>query len=330
MAGHIDTRRREKPDAGNTAAASDQIMVCLSSRGPSSARLLRFGSRLAGRLNRNWYAVYVQTPNEDPLRIDAGTQRLLADTLTLANQLGATVFTFKGMDVPETILRFAAEYRVGQIVIGRPQAPTWWGRLLGRRSVAERLIVMTRQATVIVVDAEADDSLTALPASDPSPVASFRPDPPPVAKPVSILSTLSPDRIVIYQDRPSRADVLRELVSRVAVDREQIDVDIALAKILEREAQGSTSLNQGVSLPHARLDTIHEPEAAIAILHGGFRGDAQGKTTRVVFLLLTPSARAAVHLQAIALVSRLLQRHDVQRTLTASDDPAEIVSVLQG
>ena len=43
-------------------SAPDQVMVCLSSRGPNSARLLRFGSRLAGRLNRNWYAVYVQTP----------------------------------------------------------------------------------------------------------------------------------------------------------------------------------------------------------------------------------------------------------------------------
>ena len=48
------------------------------------------------------------------------TQRLLADNLTLANQLGAMVFTFRGEDVVDTILRFANEYRVGHIVIGRP------------------------------------------------------------------------------------------------------------------------------------------------------------------------------------------------------------------
>jgi len=40
--------------------------VCLSSRGPNTAALLRYGSRLAGRLNTNWYAVYVQTPREEP------------------------------------------------------------------------------------------------------------------------------------------------------------------------------------------------------------------------------------------------------------------------
>ena len=47
-------------------------MVCLSSHGPNSEKLLRYGSRLAGKLNRNWYAVYVQTPSEEATVIDAG------------------------------------------------------------------------------------------------------------------------------------------------------------------------------------------------------------------------------------------------------------------
>ena len=44
-------------------AAPDQVMVCLSSRGPNNEKLLRYASRLAGKFNRNWYAVYVQTPS---------------------------------------------------------------------------------------------------------------------------------------------------------------------------------------------------------------------------------------------------------------------------
>ncbi|MEK7855944.1 MAG: histidine kinase, partial [Acidobacteriota bacterium] len=88
IASQIDFKRRDVLDEGDKIAP-DQIMVCMASKGPNSARLLRAASRLAGRLNRNWYAVYVQTPSEDPTMIDATTQRLLADTLTLANQLGA-------------------------------------------------------------------------------------------------------------------------------------------------------------------------------------------------------------------------------------------------
>src|SRR5208337_3243383 len=98
LASQIDFKRRETASekvAAPTDGSPDQIMVCLSSRGPNSARLLRYASRLAGRLNRNWYAVYVQTPSEEPTAIEAATQRILSDTLTLAKQLGAVVFTFK-------------------------------------------------------------------------------------------------------------------------------------------------------------------------------------------------------------------------------------------
>ncbi len=152
LASQIDLKRRSLPDAGYDDPAPDQVMVCLSSRGPNSAALLRYGSRLAGRLNRNWYAVYVQTPREEPTVIDAATQRLLSETLTLANTLGALVFPFKGEDIVETILHFAREYRVGHIVVGRSGPLPLWQRLLRRKTLVERLILKARGLTVVVVD----------------------------------------------------------------------------------------------------------------------------------------------------------------------------------
>ena len=161
LASQLDARRREaaahQSEAGSeTLDATDQVMVCISSRGPNSERLLRFGSRLAGRLNRDWYAVYVETPEDHPTMIDAVIQRHLLHTLTLANQLGATLFTFKGQDVVETILKFAREYRVGQIVIGRPRPISFWKRLAGQTSIAEGLIRRAKGLAVVVVDSESD------------------------------------------------------------------------------------------------------------------------------------------------------------------------------
>jgi two-component system sensor histidine kinase KdpD len=155
LAAQIDMKRRSAPEEEH-GSSPDQVMVCLSSRGPNSAALLRYGSRLAGRLNRNWYAIYVQTPREAPTAIDATTQRYLSDTLTLANQLGAIVFTYKGEDIVDTILHFAREYRVGHIVIGRPGRPPLLKRLLGRKTVVERLILKASGLTVVVVDAKAE------------------------------------------------------------------------------------------------------------------------------------------------------------------------------
>jgi two-component system sensor histidine kinase KdpD len=155
LASQIDIKRRGLPESGHDTAP-DQLMVCLSSRGPNSAALLRYGSRLAGRLNRNWYAVYVETPREEPTIIDATTQRYLSETLTLANTLGALVFPYKGDDIVETILHFAREYRVGHIVVGRPGQLPAWKRLLGRKTLVERLILKARGLTVVVVDPTTD------------------------------------------------------------------------------------------------------------------------------------------------------------------------------
>src|SRR5512143_792581 len=151
LAAQIDLRRREA-QGGEGGSASDQVMVCLSSHGPDSEKLLRYGSRLAGKFNRNWYAVYVQTPSEEATVIDAQVQRHLSDTLTLAKQLGAMVFTYKGDDIADTILRFAAEYRVGHIVVGRSLPRTIWKRIGRNKTVVEDLIKNARKVTVIVID----------------------------------------------------------------------------------------------------------------------------------------------------------------------------------
>ena len=70
----------------------------------------------------------MQTPSEEPTVIDSRTQRLLSGALTLAKQLGAMVFTYKGGDITETLLRFGREYRVGTIVVGSPTPLPAWKR----------------------------------------------------------------------------------------------------------------------------------------------------------------------------------------------------------
>ena len=156
LASQLDIKRRSAPKE-EQHVAPDQVMVCLSSRGPNSAMLLRYGSRLAGRLNRDWYAVYIQTPNEAPAVIDTATHRCLLETLTLANELGAMVFTYRGEDIADTILHFAREYRVGHIVIGRPGPLPFWKNWLGRKTIVERLILKAKGLTIVVVDPRTED-----------------------------------------------------------------------------------------------------------------------------------------------------------------------------
>ena len=156
LAAQLDTRYREKNEAGGDSGDSvspEQVMVCMSSLSPNADALLRYGSRLAGRLNRNWYVLYVQTSRESALRIDAATQRRLADILELARQVGAKVFTYQGDDVVKTILQFAREHRVGHIIMGPSgRRIPFWRRLFGETSLLERLTVSNYDFKIVVTE----------------------------------------------------------------------------------------------------------------------------------------------------------------------------------
>ncbi len=334
VASQLDFRRREKKAAGQEAAAgSDQIMVCLSSGGPNSAKLLRYGSRLAGRLNRNWYAVYVQTPSEEPTVIDARIQRLLADTLTLANQLGATVFTFKGHDVADTILRFAREYRVGNILIGRPGPQTLWKRILNKRSIAEELIRRGSGVNVIVVDV-ATESLPESETKEDMGPPQHSPAAVAAAKAAgagkngkTIGSQLSPDRILIWEDPVTKDDVFKR-ISMAFTGGEMTAADRIAAKLSERERIGSTFLNEGVALPHARIEDVKEPKIVMGVTHGGVLDAPTKEPIEVVFALLSPTNGATSHLQVLAKAGRLFQDRELRRRLAKAKTPQDVLAEL--
>lgn len=123
-----------------TRPAAGRLMVCISSFSPRAASLLRRGSRMAGRLNTDWYVVYVETPEEAPHRIDAEAQRHLLDNIEKARELGAIVVRLQSQDPVKALLDYARTHGVGHIIIGRSHRP-WWRQLLGRtftaRMVAE-------------------------------------------------------------------------------------------------------------------------------------------------------------------------------------------------
>jgi two-component system sensor histidine kinase KdpD len=149
IAHRLDRRRRERAGPAREGG-SERVMVCLSSRSPNPFGLLRKGARLADRLGAPWYAVYVQTPGESLERVDAATQRRIADTLALAQQLDGVPMSFKGADFAGAVKEFVKEYGITHIVLGRSRQP-WYRRWFGRPAL-ERLLQTVEGVDVLVVD----------------------------------------------------------------------------------------------------------------------------------------------------------------------------------
>jgi two-component system, OmpR family, sensor histidine kinase KdpD len=127
-----------KRERGRRTMVGERLMVCLSSNPDGSDELLRKAARSAGRLNADWYAVHVETPDESVQKISTADFRALLDNINLAADLGAEAVWLKANDVVKALVEFAREHRVTRLVIGRTH-PTLWNRLL-RRSVARQLI----------------------------------------------------------------------------------------------------------------------------------------------------------------------------------------------
>lgn len=328
LASQIDLRRREALEE-ERSAAPDQIMVCLSSRGPNSEMLLRYASRLAGRLNRNWYAVYVQTPSEEPTVIDAHTQRILSGTLTLAKQLGAIVFTYKGEDIPDTVLRFAKEYRVGTIVVGSPTPKPFWKSIRGEKSTVERLVHDARGVTVVVLDTrKGEPAEIKVEEKAPAPPEIETPASAPAISPI-LSGYLAPGRVLIW-DRPVEKDaVLRALAEAAVSGRRGLDLSAVLSNIAKREELGSTFLNEGVALPHARIEKLERPVLALGLTRKGVSDVFTEKPIEYVFLILSPAETPETQVRILGAVSRASRNRDLVRDLVICRTPAEVITAIR-
>ncbi len=135
--------------------ALGRVMVCLSSFPPRAAVLLRRGSRMAGRLNTDWFVVYVETPQEAPHLIDAEAQRHLLTNMDKARELGAEVVRLHADDPVEALIDFARSHGVGLMIVGRSHLPRW--RSLIKLSTDLRLVREAQGLDVQVVSFDPSD-----------------------------------------------------------------------------------------------------------------------------------------------------------------------------
>jgi len=329
LAAHIDARRRDPLDQ-DIPSIPDQVMVALSSRGPNSKALLRYASRLAGKLNRNWYAVYVQTSQERPTVIDAATQRVLSNTLTLAQQLGATVFTYKGDDVVKTILQFAKEYRVGHIVIGSPgKKMSFWKRLLGESSIVERLVIDGNGITVVVLDTtkirEAPPAFEkrglgkAIPEEASQNHKNF------ARENKALFSRMT---ALVWEESIGMEDAIRCLLDSFRhIGNEQ--KNRALSSLLEREQQGGTLVGEDVAIPHDRVDGISQPLIAIGVGKKGVQDLDSGRKAKIIVLLLSPIDPPGKHIETLGIISRMAADDLLRKSIIAAKESQIVREMIQ-
>src|SRR6266850_544453 len=128
---------------------TERVMVCVGPS-PAGARLVRAGHRLAAQLAAPWVVAYVETAAQRSLGEEDRAR--VAQTLRLAESLGAETVTLTGTRMSDEILAYARSRNVSKLVIGKPTRGFWQRVFLG--SIVDTLVRGSGEIDIYVISGD--------------------------------------------------------------------------------------------------------------------------------------------------------------------------------
>ena len=133
-----------------TEVSSERLLVCVSDS-QNAGQVVRAGRRMADETRAEWTVIYVETPAQSADWQER--QATVAQHLKLAEMLGAQTETVTGRSVVEAVREYAQKNHIRRIMIGSSKLRPWL-RMLGRVSMAERLLREDPTMSVYVVGSD--------------------------------------------------------------------------------------------------------------------------------------------------------------------------------
>jgi len=145
------------------------------------------------------------------------------------------------------------------------------------------------------------------------------------------LSTLlRREAIIVPIQNTEKQLVLEELLDAAVATGQILDRAKAFQALLNRESLGSTGLEKGLAIPHARSNAADGIVMALGIAPEGIDFQAaDGHPTHLFFLLLASDALTGTYVQVLALIARLNQQADFRQNILTATTPDEILAVIR-
>jgi two-component system sensor histidine kinase KdpD len=155
--GSIENQYPAGEDIAIKSAKAGGVLVCVSSH-PLSERLIRAGKRRADEQHAAWHVLYIETPER--ARPLAANRERLESSLTLAEELGASIHRQTSLDISRAIALFVQQNNINCVIVGAPRHMKY--ALFGRTQV-ERLVSSIDTAEIIIIREDKKDPRPAQP-----------------------------------------------------------------------------------------------------------------------------------------------------------------------
>ncbi len=148
---------------------------------------------------------------------------------------------------------------------------------------------------------------------------------------MSLIDLVTENVVKVPLESKDKPDVLRELVQILKDAGEIEDYDAVLKAVQAREDQGSTGLQAGIAIPHAKSSAVTSLKLAVGISSEGIDFDSlDGLPTKLFFLLVAAPDKSGPHVEALSEIAKLARSQGFCSALANSKSPQEVVQLIQG
>jgi mannitol/fructose-specific phosphotransferase system IIA component (Ntr-type) len=148
-------------------------------------------------------------------------------------------------------------------------------------------------------------------------------------RPTRLADALAAKCFIPRLEAGTREAAIREL-SHAAAKAGGLDEDVVFQKAWAREQVGSTGLDGGVAVPHARLPGLARPLVAVGISKDGMDfNSADGSRARLIFLILTPEGDFKSQLELLGDIGRTFRDRDAVGRAVKTPNSTEFVALLR-
>ena len=148
---------------------------------------------------------------------------------------------------------------------------------------------------------------------------------------MNLLDILTEDVIAVPLLSRDKNGAIKELIKLLKKNGKIENEDEVYDAVMMREDKGSTGLEKGIAVPHAKTAAVSRITAAIGISPDGIEfGSLDGHPSKLIFLIIAPPDQSGTHVALLSEIARLSQYKALCDDLVEAKSAGNVISILKG
>lgn len=147
---------------------------------------------------------------------------------------------------------------------------------------------------------------------------------------MKISKLLEKNLINLDLNTSNKEETLKEMVNLLKIEGKIQAEDKFLAKIIEREREGSTGFGRRIAVPHGKSETVNELSLAIGRSKEGIEYHSlDGKKVNLIFMVADYPDYSPEYLKLVSTLVSWLREDDFRKDLLKAKEKTEFIELFR-